>query len=83
MPRSAHNPPARRADGSSENARRVSGDGAGEEKCTTVAIRLRPLNERENAGKQGRIWRCVPSHNSVTQVGCVYQASHWLDRATL
>ncbi|CAM9530118.1 unnamed protein product, partial [Laminaria digitata] len=40
---------------------------AGEEKCTTVAIRLRPLNERESAGKQGKIWRCVPTHNSVTQ----------------
>lgn len=44
-------------------------EAAGEEKHTTVAIRLRPLNERENAVKQKRVWRCVPSHNSVTQVG--------------
>lgn len=43
-----------------------------QETSTTVAIRLRPLNEREKEGKQNRIWRCVPTHNSVTQVrGCL------------
>ncbi|CAM9487970.1 unnamed protein product, partial [Sphacelaria rigidula] len=40
---------------------------ADEEQNVTVAIRLRPLNDREKAGNQGTIWRCVPSHNSVTQ----------------
>lgn len=41
---------------------------ASPETSTTVAIRLRPLNDREKEGKQNRIWRCVPTHNSVTQV---------------
>lgn len=43
-------------------------DAAGEEKNTTVAIRLRPLNDKEDAARQRRVWRGVPSHNSVTQV---------------
>eukprot|EP00752_Nemacystus_decipiens_P014181 g12611.t1 len=38
-----------------------------QETSTTVAIRLRPLNDREKEGGQSRIWRCVPTHNSVTQ----------------
>lgn len=38
------------------------------ETSTTVAIRIRPLNDREKEGGQSRIWRCVPTHNSVTQV---------------
>lgn len=46
----------------------IMSDAAGEEKNTTVAIRLRPLNDKEDAARQRRVWRCVPSHNSVTQV---------------
>ncbi|CAN0483509.1 unnamed protein product, partial [Ectocarpus sp. 12 AP-2014] len=38
-----------------------------QETSTTVAIRLRPLNDREREGGQNKIWRCVPTHNSVTQ----------------
>ncbi|CBJ28848.1 kinesin family-like protein [Ectocarpus siliculosus] len=38
-----------------------------QETSTTVAIRLRPLNDREKEGGQNKIWRCVPTHNSVTQ----------------
>eukprot|EP00903_Cladosiphon_okamuranus_P012223 g11463.t1 len=37
-----------------------------QETSTTVAIRLRPLNDREKEAGQSRIWRCVPTHNSVT-----------------
>lgn len=82
MGRNTPTRPPRRADGradSSENCSTVSdGSGAGEEKCTTVAIRLRPLNEREKAAKQNRIWRCVPTHNSVTQVSQVCCAVGYL-----
>ena len=42
--------------------------GCGEETCTTVAIRLRPLNGREKEGKQKKIWRCAPAHDTITQV---------------
>ena len=53
---------------SSEHGTNSESAGCGEEKCTTVAIRIRPLNDRERAGKQNRIWRCVPTHSSITQV---------------
>lgn len=71
MPRSTPSGPLRRADGrsdSSEHSGIIPKAGGGEEKGTTVAIRIRPLNDREKAAKQNRIWRCVPTHNSITQV---------------
>ncbi|KAG5182430.1 kinesin family-like protein, partial [Tribonema minus] len=40
---------------------------AGEERGVIVAIRMRPLNERERAGEQAKVWRCLPAYNSITQ----------------
>ncbi|CAM9503144.1 unnamed protein product, partial [Phaeothamnion confervicola] len=42
-------------------------DPGGEEKGTMVAIRMRPLNERERSQGQNKVWRCLPAYNSVTQ----------------
>ncbi|CAM9372644.1 unnamed protein product [Scytosiphon promiscuus] len=58
-PRTTPSRPTQRRDGRPE--------APSQETSTTVAIRLRPLNDREREGKQKRIWRCVPTHNSVTQ----------------
>ena len=33
-----------------------------------VAIRMRPLNEREITGGQEAVFRCMPQHNSVAQL---------------
>jgi centromeric protein E len=41
---------------------------AGEERGVIVAIRMRPLNEREKAGEQRKTWRCLPQYNSITQM---------------
>ena len=40
---------------------------AGEERGVLVAIRMRPLNERETSEKQRKTWRCLPTYNSITQ----------------
>lgn len=68
MPHSPPSRPLRRSDGRSDSSEHGGITGGGEEKGTTVAIRIRPLNDREKAAKQNRIWRCVPTHNSITQV---------------
>lgn len=91
MPRSSPHCPSRRVDGHSESSEHGGGSEAGgcEEKGTKVAIRARPLNEREKPGKRKKIkiWKCVPTHNLITQVrhgfvnvlisdGCRCQVSH-------
>jgi centromeric protein E len=38
-----------------------------DEKGTLVAIRMRPLNERETSSGQRRVWRCLPAYSSITQ----------------
>ena len=57
MPRSPLTWPVRRADGRSVSSTRgmISDAGCGEEKWTTVAIRLRPLSDREKTRKQNII----------------------------
>ena len=77
MPRSPSTWPERRADGRSVSSKHVtiSGASCSEEKRTTVAIRLRPLSDREKAEKQKIIWKCGPTHNTITQVRQAYRFS--------
>ena len=70
MPRSLSTRPVRRVDGRSDSFKycTMSEAGCGEERCTTVAVRLRLLSDREKAGKKNIVWKYVPTHNTITQV---------------